>query len=549
LNLLGSLLGVLIMLGASFLWMPPVVWFGICFVALALFQERRPGTLVLACVSGLLCAMILSWPVNPLWDRIYSPYQLLELGSNDENGLTLIRAAGHYYQRIYDFSLNNPRLENVRHYYDFPYQIKPKPARVAVVGAGTGNDVAAAVRAGAGHVEAIEIDPAILMTGQSRHPEKPYSNPRVHAVVNDARSFLRNTGQKFDLIAYGLLDSHTLLSQGSSVRLDSFVYTREGFREARERLQPDGMLSLSFAVLSDELGNKIYRMLQQAFDGRPPTCVQAGYDGAVVFLESNRPGWTLPPDLLARTRFSDATAHYANPELRSDISTDDWPFFYMPRRVYPTSYLILVVQILLLSFVVTRRFMTEKPKLDAGHLAFFFLGAGFMLIETKGITELGLTFGNTWQVIGIVIAGILLMAFLGNCAVQWLHIRRPLVPYLCLWATLAMGWAIVGSGGFPSTTSGRIEAALVLTCPLFFSGIVFSTLLASKGEVSGMMAMNLLGATCGGLLEYNSMYFGFRFLYVLAMVCYAAAFAANLLIRLRRPHEQFGRASLRGASA
>jgi len=92
----------------------------------------------------------------------------------------------------------------------------------------------------------------------------------VHAVVNDARSFLRTTDQTFDLIVYGLLDSHTLLSQGSSVRLDSFVYTVEGLREARARLKPDGMLSLAFTLVSDALGHKIYLMLQQAFDGRPP---------------------------------------------------------------------------------------------------------------------------------------------------------------------------------------------------------------------------------------------------------------------------------------
>ncbi len=147
-----------------------------------------------------------------------------------------------------------------------------------MVGAGTGNDVAAALRAGAGHVEAIEIDPAILLTGRLSHPEKPYSDARVHAVINDARSFLRTTEQTFDLVVYGLLDSHTLLSQGSSVRLDSFVYTVEGLREARARLKSDGMLSLSFTVLSDALGRKIYLMLQQAFDGRPPVCVRAGYE-------------------------------------------------------------------------------------------------------------------------------------------------------------------------------------------------------------------------------------------------------------------------------
>ena len=133
--------------------------------------------------------------------------------------------------------------------------------------------MAAAQRAKAGHVEAIEIDPAILVVGKSSHPEKPYENPRVHPVVKDARSFLRRTDQKFDLIVYGLLDSHTLLSHGSSVRLDSFVYTVEGLREARNRLKSDGVLSLSFSVLSDALGRKIYLMMQSVFDGRPPVCV------------------------------------------------------------------------------------------------------------------------------------------------------------------------------------------------------------------------------------------------------------------------------------
>ena len=65
--------------------------------------------------------------------------------------------------------------------------------------------------------------------------------------------------------------------------------------------------------------------------------------------------------------------------------------------------------------------------------------------------------------------------------------------------------------GFPPTTT------------LFFSGLVFSTLLARTGNVSAAMASNLLGAMCGGLLEYNSMYFGFRFLYWIAIGLYAVA--------------------------
>jgi hypothetical protein len=140
---------------------------------------------------------------------------------------------------------------------------------------------------------------------------------------------------------------------------------------------------------------------------------------------------------------------------------------------------------------------------------------------------MGLTFGNTWQVIGIVFAGILIMAFIGNCLVQWFGIRRPHLAYLCLLAALAAGWLAARSGGFASTPLGRFETAALLSLPLLFSGIVFSTLLTTRGHISGIMAMNLLGAIVGGLLEYNSMYLGFQALYLMAMGCYVLAMASE----------------------
>jgi spermidine synthase len=530
LNLLGSLIGVLLMLGASFLWTPPLVWFALCFLGILLFHLRRPSSLIAGTAFSILCTIVLAWwPINPLWNRVYSPYQLLEIGADTGTGLTLIRAAGHYYQHIQDYSGRNSAAssQDGRAYYDFPYKAHPALADVAVVGSGTGNDVAGALRAGAGRVDAIEIDPAILMVGQQRHPEEPYADPRVHAINNDARSFLRGTVDKYDLIVYGFLDSHTLLSHGSSVRLDSFVYTVEGLREARNRLKLDGMISLSFTLLSDALGRKIYLMLQEAFDGRAPTCIQAGYEGT-TFLISNDPNWR-PPAKLMSTALKDVTARYADSSILASVSTDDWPFFYMPQRVYPVSYLIMIVQILLLSVLLVGNFVAEAPRFS--HLSFFFLGVGFMLIETKGITEMGLTFGNTWQVIGIVFAGILIMAFLGNCLVQWLNIRRAQLCYLLLFAALAAGWLAARSGGFASTPLGRLETAVVLSLPLLFSGIVFSTLLAARERISGIMAMNLVGAIVGGLLEYNSMYLGFQALYLIAMGCYLLAFGSELVFR------------------
>lgn len=536
LNLLGSLGGVLLMFLVSAFWMPPAGWFLIACATLLCLHVRKRSVFVWGAGAVIVVLLVLDWPVQPALQKIYSPYQLLEIGRTDQ-GLSEIRAAGTYYQRIYDFSRpaeNLPTdsyIRKAREYYELPYQIL-RPKSVAVVGAGTGNDVAAALRGGADRVDAIEIDPAILMLGREGHPEHPYQDSRVHAVANDARSFLRNTNQKYDLIVFGLLDSHTLLSQSSSVRLDSFVYTVQAMREARSRLNRGGVISLAFTVINDQLGRKIYRMLQESFDGRAPLCIQVGYDHGVVFLQSEEP-LTVPANLIGRgTTFWDKSSAYANPTLRADVSTDDWPFFYMPVRVYPVSYLLMGVLVLVLSLFLFSSFGSGRP--SAGNVPFFLLGAGFMLVETKGITELGLTFGNSWQVIGIVIAGIMVMAFLANLVVRALAHPNgaqnatsgwgtQTFCYVMLLALLALGWWVAKIGGLPSTLTGRIGTAVLLTSPLFFSGIIFSILLSRRGEISGAMSANLLGAMCGGLLEYNSMYFGFRFLYVMAGALYLLA--------------------------
>jgi hypothetical protein len=257
------------------------------------------------------------------------------------------------------------------------------------------------------------------------------------------------------------LDSHTLLSQASSVRLDSFVYTIEGLREARSRLKENGVLSLSFSVLHNKLGAKIFQMMRAAFDGRDPLCIYAEYDGSVIFLQSKNGSLSIPPALLAETRFMDASGdvsippallaktrfidasrYFGNPQFKVDISTDDWPFLYMPRRVYPLTYLITLGLVLLVSFVLYASFLKHRPQ--TSHLPFFFLGAGFMLVETKAITEMGLTVGNTWQVIAIAIAGVLVMAFLANAVVHRLGVRDTYWPYLFLLLSLAP------DGGSPS---------------------------------------------------------------------------------------------------
>ena len=137
-----------------------------------------------------------------------------------------------------------------------------------------GNDVAAALRNGAGKVTAVEIDPLIIQLGKRLHPEKPYADPRVSIVNDDARSYMQNTGDRFDLITFSLLDSHTTSSHFSNIRIDNYVYTREALTAARRLLQPDGIL-VKFQVGKAFIAGRLKATLIDVF-GVPPVEFRAG---------------------------------------------------------------------------------------------------------------------------------------------------------------------------------------------------------------------------------------------------------------------------------
>lgn len=529
LNLLGSALGVALIVALSWIWTPAPFWFVIVAAAVAAFELAIPVARYVALISASVVMLAMLWPSHAGVEYIYSPYQLVER-SGTEEGYLQITTAGTYYQRVYDLRGNDPALRSTARYYELPYWFKPNPESVAIVGAGTGNDVAAALRKNAQHVEAIEIDPVILRLGRLYHPEQPYADPRVTRTINDARTFFRTTPDSFDLIVYGVLDSHTLLSHASSVRLDSFVYTQEGLNEAYARLKPGGVMALSFTLLHEAQADKIYHMMQNLPEAGAPLVVQVGYDNKSTTAFFVKKGGELyaPYEVLSSWKFKDITVDYANAEAKADIPTDDWPFFYMPKRVYPFSYLIMLGLIIGLTVFLTKRLLA-KERIEPKHMPFFFLGAGFMLIETKAITELGLIFGNTWHVIAVTIIGILIMVYFANALVARWQPKQLTLIYIALLLAIAFGYYVTTHGGVEIASVWRYPASvLLLVCPIFFSGIAFSSELArAKADISPIMAYNLIGAMLGGILEYNSMYFGFAFLYLIAIGLYVAALVTS----------------------
>jgi spermidine synthase len=501
------------------------------------FVLSRDAHLPLGVASLLLLLTVLAWPVQTEIQRIYSPYQLLEKMAKPDDGLMNILSGGSYYQKVFNLSEANRGYEPgddryARAYYEFPFNFKTRPERVAIVGAGSGNDVAAALRMGASHVDAIEIDPAIVFLGKSYHPEHPYDDPRVTVVVNDARNFFRTARAQYDLIIYGVLDSHTALSHASNLRVDSYVYTQEGIAEAFRLLKPDGVMSIAFALPNESLGFKLSHILSGIPGAGKPLAIRVGYDSKTTTAFVTQKGHDVRlPDVkaLAAFGFTDVSEHFAQPYPAESIPTDDWPFFYMIKRTYPVSYMVALGMVLLLSYMFVRRTIGWSEPVDRGYVPFFFLGAGFMLVETKAITELGLHLGGTWFVVAATIVMVLLMAFLANFMVQRGVMLRTSLAYLGLLASLGVGYFAARDHSllaFASPLLSFAAACVLLTVPLFFSGFVFSGLIGRRGvNISTALAYNLMGALFGGLMEYNSMYFGFAFLYLLAMGFYALAWA------------------------
>lgn len=411
---------------------------------------------------------------------------------------------------------SHPALVPMRVQYDLPYQTRP-PGRVLVLGAGTGNDVAAALRMGATHVDAVEIDPEILALG-ARHPERPYADPRVVAHLTDARTYLaRARDERFDTIVYGLLDSHVLLSSMSNVRLDSYVFTAESFALAKARLAPGGILVVSHAVGTDWFVARMRATLTEAF-GRPPLLVSEKVRHPIGFVYAA--GDTIPAGPRA--------------DARTVPLTDDWPFVYLRGRTVPREYLIAMALMAIASLGLVR--LGAGAGFRGFGVHFFAMGAGFLLIETRGLAVLALIAGSTWSVTSMVFAGVLSMALASTAITVRLQRASPgaVAPrtihlvYGLLAAALALQFGLDTSdlAELPTVVSALV-GALVVSLPMLASGIIFSTSLVRAGEADRALASNLLGAVAGGLVEYLSMVTGFRALVLVAVAFYALAFATR----------------------
>jgi SAM-dependent methyltransferase len=405
-------------------------------------------------------------------------------------------------------------------YYNVSYRIfGQRFQRIAILGSGGGNDIAAALRQGVQSIDAVEIDPGIVDVGRKYHPEHPYASEKVRVHVGDARTFVRDSRNSgYDMIVFGALDSHAVFSSMSSVRLDNYVYTVESFQEALRRLKPDGILAITFYFVKDWQLHRVFDALWRANGEKPVAVHSLGSQRNNLVLLAG-PGANRAK-LMQHPYVIEQNAEKLVGDGAVEPTTDDWPFLYLRERGFPLNYGYILMLLFGFSYIAaTRAAQVSSSRFD---WVMFLMGAGFMLIETKILAKTALLAGATWVVNTFVISAVLIMILFANLVVTkgWLRDIRLCLSGLFL--SILVDWLFrFNTITFVSWPALNLSIVLALMAmPLFFAGILFANFYKNAESPGVALGYNLFGAMAGGILEYASMAWGVNSLNLISLAAY-----------------------------
>ena len=571
-DILGSIFGIVVFAACSFLELPPTWWFALVMAGFVWFlapDNRRRG---FALALGPALVLLLS--VAPQGTRAegprqqWSPYYRIDY--HPAQRLINVNLIGH--QQMQPRGASFPA-------YALPHLLNRdsggKPfGQVLIIGAGSGNDVSRALAWGAERVDAVEIDPVIQRIGKRDHPDRPYDDPRVFVHLNDGRNFLKAGNKQYDLIIYALVDSLVLHSGYSNIRLESYLFTKQAMDDVRKRLRPGGTFVMYNYFRQGWIVSRLQNSVRAAFGGdalvvnlpsrdqlNPDdnlggdfTMLIAGENRAIrdAFmrqpeywlrlrgpfdrqtlngfeypLPNERSGWReLPADTRDKSEWRQFRLTQVNPGAGDTrLATDDWPMLYLREPMIPGVSLrggaiMAVIAVLMLAPFMRRA--NASPAQPTGLLVqMFFLGAGFMLVETKAVVHMALLFGGTWIVNSVVIFSVLVMILIANLFVAIVRPSRLVGYYVALLASLVASALVPMDTFLGMDRTAQIVAASVLAfTPIFFAGVVFAVSFTRAVEPDRAFGANIAGAMFGGLAEYSSMLLGFQYLLFVAVALY-----------------------------
>ncbi len=439
------------------------------------------------------------------------------------------------------------------------------PKRVLVLGAGAGASVWLAKKYGATQVDAVEVNPAIpgVLARWKHFAGDVYHEPGVRLFTEDARRYLTDTHERYDVIELALAltgNVHAVQPSG----MEATLYTVEAVQLYLSRLTPTG----SLVLIHSDPGNAYRQLLTvlEALGGSKERALEG-----VVVLRDSQPGTAYRYMLIVRTMpiplevVDELDVPPAEllwgpgdpPERRAQLLDskqlgatvdddltpvhDDRPYFFQNTKGLiatagaESGRLWVFVGALLLAVIVgvgRRENAFARPALVATCL-----GAAFITVELALIQRLTLAAGGALYSVSFVLFSLLAWSAAGSLVIgtRWRRLARGVS-----WACLAAGLAIMATAfvvrdvswlDAMSSEAARLVLIALLLAPVGLTlGCPFPVLLAHHGEptdrIASLWAINGAASVAGGVIAVLALrVFGSTHALLLASVLYGVAAA------------------------
>ena len=362
-----------------------------------------------------------------------------------------------------------------------PYAVRPG-ARALIIGPGGGWDVARALASGGGDITGVEINPIIADTIMRRRfsnlSRGLYLRPDVHIFVEDGRSFVRRSAERYQVIQATLVDTWASTAAGAFALSENNLYTTDAFRDYLQHLTGDGILAFTRWGLDPP--RESLRLVSLAIEALAQVGEAEAWRNVIVGREGTVAGWGARDTVLisrepfrvgdlARAREMMAAAgmqviylpglelgnqfhdllHSPTPELFEraytfDITAvnDNRPFFFYTvqardlwnfwksasrasadfkvNKAVPLLFALAAVSLaatallLLLPPALLGARLPAKEGVRGFLLYFVFIGCGYLLIEVALIQKFVLFLGHPTYALTVVIFSMLLASGLGS---------------------------------------------------------------------------------------------------------------------------------------
>jgi len=462
-----------------------------------------------------------------------------------------------------------------------PYNLTNKP-KALIIGSGGGRDVIIALVGESSKVVAVELNPIIVEATKSygARAGNVYDQDKVEAIIDEGRSFISRSNEKYDVIMLSLVDSWAAIAAGGYALAENYLYTLEAFHQYLDHLTDDGMLvmirwlcevprlvSTSVVALEargysvQEVGKHIAIVLNEADPSKVKSLFILKKTPFNITHAENIEKWVSTigdyhrvfylPYIHAEAQYSELfngkislDQFYASFPNKADPVTDDDPYFFnwewsIPKALNDLIILTLLAATAIISvpwIIRKRRSHTNTESVLSFVIYFAFLGFAYMLVEIALLQKFILFLGYPTRSLSVILFSLLLSSGIGSFVSGWIskkNIVKNVLLACPLIIILVIGYALTLPSLFgmwlQQDAAIRILVSVVLLFPLgFFMGIPFPTglrILAASSDqnVPWMWGINGAMSVFGSILATTvGIVWGFGYALILGALVYSA---------------------------